>query len=625
MVNLTEKKRLAAPLLLIIVTGIIAYFSSFGGRFLWDDATLVQDNLYIRNFTNMLNIFVKNTGAGAFQEFSFYRPLQLFTYMLDYSIWGLNVFGYHLANTLLHIMVAIVLYYLVVLLFDNKMLSLFAAILFVVHPVHTETVCYISDRADLLSALFILTTLFIYINSVYRENKGFPFLLLLSCLLAFLSKENALIIIPLVLLYHYVFRQRLKISLFLPLLAAMFFYAALRISNTEVLHYSYPILMKRIPGFFVAITNYLRILIFPVDLHMDYGNVMVNIFQPKALFGLAITILLLAYAFITKKTNRLISFSIFWFFLALLPVTSIYPVNAFYMAEHWLYLSSIGFFLIAARMLCVLYRRITRMKYVPIFLTTLIVIISLYLTIKQNSYWNDPILFYKRTLRYSPYSAFAYHNLGGEYLKIGQKERAIEHYLKALAVSPGMAIAHYNLAEVYLADSDKKSALNHYRMAIEIDSRCAQAYEGLCRLAMLENKHTEAVDFCRKTIQCNPAAASAYYYLGNTYYSMGKKQESIDAYKKAVAVDQTYLEAYNNLAATYSELNQLDEAIKIWKRIIRVDPNFAVAHFNLAVFYFQKKQYALAIEYCDRVIALGHEVDPAFLEQFNPYRKKNAK
>ncbi|KPK42993.1 MAG: hypothetical protein AMJ78_00005, partial [Omnitrophica WOR_2 bacterium SM23_29] len=286
-----KKGTILLSIALIIILGFVAYGNSLNGELLWDDHYLVKKNLFIKNPAYLPNIFTENIGAGGKGRFSFYRPLQILTYMVDYSLWELNAMGYHLTNTLLHILVAIGIYWLINVLCSDNLLSLFTALLFVVHPVHTEAVTYISGRADSLVAILMLLCIIFYIKNINKGNLALYAVMVLSYILALLSRENSLILPVLILLYHYAFKMRIKPKLFLPLLGLACLYIVLRVGVFRFMlpHEGCPYTtLQRIPGFFVAITNYSRLLLLPFDLHMEYGLKYFTLSNPKALLGAAI-------------------------------------------------------------------------------------------------------------------------------------------------------------------------------------------------------------------------------------------------------------------------------------------------------------------------------------------------
>ena len=140
---------------------------------------------------------------------SFYRPVQMLTYMADYSLWGNYAFGYHLTNILLHILVALSVYWLVTLLFDDRLLALFTSILFVVHPIHAEVVSYISGRSDSLGMLFLVCAMALYIKRSVRGDALLVVFMTLSYAISLFSRESSLILPVLLLFYHYALDKRI--------------------------------------------------------------------------------------------------------------------------------------------------------------------------------------------------------------------------------------------------------------------------------------------------------------------------------------------------------------------------------------------------------------------------------
>ncbi len=337
------KKSAIVQIILIIALGIIVYSNCLDGKFVWDDFGLVKDNSLIRSWRNIPEIFTEGMGGD---NSNFYRPLQIISYAADYSLWGLNSVGYHLTNTLLHILAALAVYWLINILFSSQALAFLTAALFVVNPLHTESVSYISTRSDPLSLLFISLTLIFYIKSLPGARPVASALSLASCLLALLSKENSIIIPLLILLYHYTFKIKLKPRLFFSISLIVLAYVILRLTLLKSFVSISPVLFRRVPGFFAALSEYMRLLLLPVNLHLEYGNRLFAIFHPRAILGLAIFVFLIAAAVRRRNRDQLLFFAIAWFFLALLPVTSIYAINYSFMMEHWLYLPSVGFFLV---------------------------------------------------------------------------------------------------------------------------------------------------------------------------------------------------------------------------------------------------------------------------------------
>jgi hypothetical protein len=201
--DVPSSKILIFQILLILVLGFLVYSSSLSGDFIWDDYLLVKYNTHIKTISYLPRLFLEDIGAGKNEKSCAYRPLQMASYCLDYQFWRLNIFGYHLANVLLHIFTALALFWLVSILFGDRLLAFWTSILFVVNPLHTEAVAYISGRADLLAGVFVLLGFIFYIKQTKTPNTWVFWLMIASYFLALFSKENSLIFFLVILLYHY--------------------------------------------------------------------------------------------------------------------------------------------------------------------------------------------------------------------------------------------------------------------------------------------------------------------------------------------------------------------------------------------------------------------------------------
>ena len=139
---------------ILIIIVFACYFNVLGGAFLWDDSSLVVNNELIRDIRHIPKMFAFDAWPTEFA--SFYRPIQLVTYGIDYAFWKLNPVGYHITNSLIHCGVVVLLYFLLAMFFCNRRNALLCSLIFAVHPIHTEAVSYISGRADILAALCML-------------------------------------------------------------------------------------------------------------------------------------------------------------------------------------------------------------------------------------------------------------------------------------------------------------------------------------------------------------------------------------------------------------------------------------------------------------------------------------
>ena len=585
--NVHGKHSTLIGLCLLVVLGLAVYANSLKGEFLLDDVNLIKDNPDIRSFAHIGKIFSRSVIGPSGEMYGYYRPLRTFLFMLEYSLWGLDVRGYHLVNILLHIAVALVLFWFITLLFNDRLLSFLASLFFLLHPVQVEVVSFISDCDNSLSLLFALLSFIFYIRAVHGKRLADQALMLFSFLLGLLAKENILILPLAVLVYHWAFGQRIKPRLFLSLVSLAAAYIVLRLTllrSALVYVPSLSQMFEAVPGFFVAVGKYLQILIFPFGLHVQAQEPLFRFTDPRAIAGAVIVLLYLFWGFKVKRSNRLVFFSIFWFFIWLIPHSNIYPIGP-YLSERWLYVPSVGFFVILARGLSFSLKD----KRFQVLGAILVVGLSgfySYLTVSQNRYWREAVTFYKRAVEFSPENYIVYEQLGLAYEKEGRYQEALIAYQEGIDLKPDHASFYNNLGNLYCAMDHTQDAIDAYNRALEKD----------------------------------PGFAQAYYNLGNMYYRSADVDEAIIAYRKALELDPGYAKAYNNLGFVYYGLGRTEEALENYKKAIEADPYLGEAHNNLAVLYFYQEEIALSLKHCREALRLGYPVNPEFLKMIEPYK-----
>ena len=527
-------------LLLVLITALV-YVNSLKNNFVWDDYFVIVDNSFIKSWHNFPEIFSKSyltpitvlksgniTGSGE----TSYRPVVTASYFVDYWLWKLNPSGYHLLNLLLHIANVILLYLFICLLLKNKYIAFLASLFFALHPVNTEVVNVVSFREDLFVFLFFVSAFILFIKQDLLSGRKKMFCRIFSIilfLLALFSKEVAIMLPVMLILYDYlfVFNQQWRklftccLSRYGGYLLAVIFYLAVWFNlksgiSDFIAEYPYPggnfyTNFLTMSGVFLQYTSWL---IFPVNIHATLpentpGFTLYSIFRPEAFFPIILIIFLLLTAFIYHRKSKEISFSIFWFFIMLLPVSNIIPISCI-MASRYLYIPMVGF-CIALAVIC--FKLLPRFnKFVRNAVIVLIIFYSIFSFIR-NSVWNNNVTVWKELVEYYPQVPEAHINFAGHLKKIG------------------------------LLDQAK----NEYRIAIQI----------------------------------NPYSPVGYNFLGLTLGQEGRYQESVEYFKKAIDLDKKYLCARNNLAVTYANMMQWDKARAMWLEALKIDPAYEEAKHNL--------------------------------------------
>ncbi len=551
--------RTVLPLLTVAAAGLAVYLSSLGGGFLWDDDHFIVDNVYLRSWSYLPEIFTGDVAAGSGGRYGYYRPLATFTYLVDYSLWELNPLGYHISGVLYHLLAAAALFYLVRLVSGDRLLSFLTALLYVVHPAHTETVAYVSGRPDSLCAFFLILSFITYLK--YLADGRLLHLVLLAAVFAgaLLSRENSVVMPLLLLAYHLAFRVKPRPLPFLTVaLPAAAYVVARRFLSAPPA--AAPPLFQRVAGFLASVPEYLRVLLLPIRLHQEYGTGEFRFCDTAVIAGAAITAaalllcLRLARGDSSGKVRResgpppgrIVLFALLWFFAALLPYSGIYPLRA-YMAEHWLYLPSIGFFLIGAVGLSQLYRS----RCPKIVSTASIAALAfLYgsLTAAQNSYFRDPLVFYERTLRYAPGSARIRNNLAIEYFRAGRTGEAEEQLRRAIELDPFYPEACNNLGRVYYAAGRNEEARALYRRAIRINPGYADAYGNLGVLCISGGEMDAGLAYFRKAVKLDPLSADAFFNLGLALRMKGSERAAFSAFSRALRLDPGHNQARRQLS-----------------------------------------------------------------------------
>ncbi|MDX2028727.1 MAG: tetratricopeptide repeat protein [Alphaproteobacteria bacterium] len=485
--TLSPRAKKLAPYLALVIAVFLAYCNVYGSEFLYDDEFLIVKNEFLRSWDYLGSIFTGSIGAGAHQASGFYRPLQVVLYLIVFQISELSLFGYHLLNIVLHSANACLVYKLGRKLRFQSAASFLAALVWALHPVHTEVIAYISGTADPLFAFFCLLTLVILLPS-FKAHKFYIALPLF--ILGLLSKEEA-VILPLlaVTCLFLLEKDRLKPKTYLrtwPLWGMAGLYAILheiflkfdgfqlyRLNDT----YANSILC-RLWTFLATLPSYLGFLVWPFGLHFDRD------FQPvlspwnlPVLGGFAM--LAIAAFFVFRGRNRqglIISWGLLWFTAAHLLHTGILvPVNAM-LLEHWLYLPTVGIFLAAAQVLILALNKKRWEKYqthVAVAALLLAAFLGV-LSFRQNRVWRDPETFYLHIFKHGEPSPHAHNNLGILYTLQGKYTKAVEEFDLSIRLSGDTnAQAHHNMAIALLNGPNGKSytqeAIKHFKRTLEME------------------------------------------------------------------------------------------------------------------------------------------------------------
>jgi len=528
--NFCRKKKIY---LLLFFVGIFIYGNALGNQLFWDDNDGIVNNAYIKDWQYLPNYFSENLIAGAGLSSNYWRPVLLVIYSLGWQTWGLWPTGFHLVSILTHILASFLFFKFFQLLTQKKWLAFFSALLFLVHPLQTEAVTYVSGLADPLSAVFILLGLIYYLKRG-RENILWP--VWFFFILALMTKEKALLTFPafLALLELTLFFQDkspkinfnttkiwflAKFKLLWPVLAIGSFYTLLRATslnfqNTFNLYdgpnaYADSILV-RTWTFFKIFPEYLKLIFWPFNLHMErLVQIEYSPFSPLVLLGFFLLIIFLFRALSQARKNPLIFFALGWFLFSLLSSSGIPAVSSGIMYEHYLYLPLAGFFLwlgLELEKLITHSQNQASLKKAAFGLAIVFVLFLSVLTIQRNCVWKAPLTLYENILEYNRTSLRVWNNLGMAYADANQMEKAVNAYQTALKLDPEKVSAppYHNLANAFSALGKKDEAIASYKEALKVNPDFTFSYGALFNLFLAEKKYTEGITFFQDLRQKAP-------------------------------------------------------------------------------------------------------------------------
>jgi Flp pilus assembly protein TadD len=541
---------------------------------------------------------------------------KLWKHLGSYGGWdaGLNPLGYHLANCAYHLLTVWLVFLVVFRLAASYRIAFLAAALFALHPVHTDSVTYISGRRDIFVTLFYLAGFYYFLR--YRQTGKITFIVaaLFSYLLSLGSKEMGVTLPALFLCYDLITQFPEKVrrldavyvkEFFLTfkkvLVQSRYLYSLIFLGALSFSYYKVFITSpsnratyygdSMITTFLTVgkiLVYYIQLLVYPIRLNADYSFdafPLSSSFLEPATVGAFMVLGVIGYVVLRLViTHRMAAFGVIWFFVTLLPVCHIFPHHEL-LAEHYLYLPSVGFCLLAGYLLDGL---LEKRKYRSLVYGSCILVLLLFSlrTADRNRDWRDGLSLWAKTVKTVPRCARALNNLGFEYDTRGRVGEAIAEYEKALSIKPHFADPYNNLGFIYYGKGRVDDAISAYKKALAEKPRYAEAHNNLGAAFLKKGNMLWATYSFLKALECNPNLAEARLGLGVLFAQEGKLEVALYQFNKA----------------------------------LEIKPNLAEAHNNLASTYYLLGNYTLAIEHANKVEELGYTVSKRLLEGLKPYR-----
>jgi len=504
----------------------------------FDDQVYVTENNHIRSGISLDSL----RWAFSTKYFDLWHPLVWMSFMLDYKLVGLNAGGYHITNLILHILSTILLFWLFNRMTGAIWRSAFVAAIFAIHPLHVESVAWISERKDVLGAFFWMLTLCLYVY--YTEKPAIRrYLPVLFCFVCALMSKPMVVTLPviLILLDYWPLKRfeskktgnnltevlSVKVSLwplwekipFLILSAALVIITLYSPDKPSVKVFP---LGSRIANMPVSVMTYLEKTLWPHDLAIFYPfSEQLPIWQ---VLGAALGILVISAAVIIMMRRLPYLFvGWLWYVITLVPVIGILQLGGFSMADRYHYLPSIGIAVMLAWGIPLFLKSENARNRILFPAGVIFIGILSFITWQQCGYWKNSITLFNHALRVTKNNYLAHNNIAPSLAEEGRIEEAIYHYNEAIRLMPDNELNNRGNI-LYNNRGGAYAQLGRYQRALE--------------------------DF-NKAIRLQPYYADSYYFRGNTYDNMGQYQQAIEDYNKAIALKPDYADAYNDRGEYY--------------------------------------------------------------------------
>ena len=564
--SFARKEFLAAAILALLT--ILTYVGTLNVPFVFDDSIRITENPAIRikeiSPDSLMHIL---KGPG-------FRPLADFSFAVNYLLHGFDVRGYHIVNLAIHFITAMMVFLVArhtlrLSHLESDFICFFAAAVWLVHPLHTQSVTYIIQRMNSLATMFFMLSLLFFIKARLSQQKGAKksaisgFIFCgLAGLCGLAAKETIAILPVVLLLYEWIFFQqsnpvwlKKRVLWIIPAAAAIVALSVFYMGGNPLdkLDKMYGAQLftpaQRLLTETLVIIYYISLLLFPhpARLKVVYDFPLSNaLTDPMTTFLATGTLLVMLVAAVySVRRHPLFSFVIFWFMITLLIESSIIGLELIY--EHRTYLPSI----FPAIGLTVLIFRYIRPKPVAVGIVCTIIAICGLWTYQRNGFWKTELALWMDNIAKSPEEALCANGIAAAYNKTKNFEAAIAYYEKALAIAVRRGgkpqIPLNNIGEILLHQNKPRQAMAFLQKAISYDPNYEKAHTNLGAALLRLGKIDTAIESSQRALEINPQSETAYNNLGNALFLKGNIYGAVDAYRRALSINPDYQEARANL------------------------------------------------------------------------------
>jgi tetratricopeptide (TPR) repeat protein len=618
-----EKIKIILWVCLIFVLVLVSFYPCLKNNFTnWDDNLYVTENTAIRSL-GLANLQKISTAYFI----THFQPLTILSYALEYHFFGQDAFFYHLTNLFLHLLNSLLVFWLLYFVSGSLPAAAIAAIFFGIHPLQVESVAWVSQRKTVLYVFFYLGALVSYLYYLRRNLQIKYYFFCLSLFICALLSKSVAFTLPLVLwLLDYIYARNLSRRLFtekVPFLILSLLIGIVALRGGYLATFFDPgisyNLLTRLTGACSDIIFYLYKLCWPVKLSAIYPYLEIKDNPLYLICPAGVAVLFTALAFLALRSRKIIFGGVF-FLLTIFPAVRFMPLEEVLVADHYVYLGSLGIFYLFAQGIIWLFKKQPKhqvlVKGLIILLVAALAIICVLVTRQRCGIWKDSLSLWNDVLGKYPASATAYNNRGEFFLGEKNFERAIADFKEAIKIrgrfpdNPAGKYYYLNLgnalrangdlakaqavfeelisqAEVYFrqpgsaaAAGDKNQVLASHRRHIE-----SGAYFNLGNIKDALGEKNEAQALYLRAIELSSRQPYAHECLGDLYFAQGKIESARSEFLRAIEIDPHYLPAYIKLAKIYRDLGQNEELGNLYKKAITRKLLFFEAYYYLGNLY----------------------------------------
>lgn len=605
----------------IILTTVICLFPTIqNGWVNWDDPAYVLRNELIREFNakSILAIFKTPEVAGL------YHPFTLVSLAADYHFWELDPFGFHLTNLILHLFNTSLVYFLFRKLNSSILVAGIVALLFGMHPMHVESVAWISARKDVLYVLFFLLSLISYLKSISANGTSRITWLVLS-LLAFtcsLLSKNVAFTLPFVLLLLDYLKERKitlrstfnKIPFFILAVIAMFTAESGQVESDSMdalaaINFGQSIFHGMYNTVFYVIKSLVPIKLSAFHPFPTQGES--AIFLYLAIFPFQV---ILYFVYRAYKRSREVFFGLVFFLITIAPVSQIVPFGKALSSERYTYLPYIGLFFIIALFIQKLFlSKKGWVRNLTLAVSLIWVVLIGVQTRYQSTVWENSELLWTQVIDQYPNSQWAYMSRGLHYAEQDELTLAIDDLNKSIEIEP-FAQSLYERG-VLIEKGDVEGALHDYYHSVKIDPTYSRSYLNIGVILAQRGKIGEAINFFEAAIQNDEDYSMAYFNCATALKINGDKKKAINYYSRAIELEPENIQYITFRGVLFLDMGNNAKAIQDFSEAIALDPKGKDVFYLRSVAYRNLNQLEKARSDAQQAKANGYPVSDEYLQE----------